>query len=409
MAWFSKKQPVAVAEPELAPKKVVTGPRLAILTPDIAGISTFRLSLQDDATDAEDIVARLPSDVRRGTHAFWAMHERPAFDESLHVEALVLIRAKPDSELLYVVSFLDLESALSFTRFELRRGLYIGNVMIYWAAFTQIREELQGVTILPSVAPIADKCLETDPRPATPLPEPQASVATAEPVAEPQPGIDSIAEANARNAFERYLDEDPGKPVEDSVAMIEPPVIGALPVFDDEPVSEEAAAADALVLQHPPVAEPVVDVEPAPVAEVAQPEPHVIARRRPKPWTAKRKWADREARRRAAAPQQNEAAEPQPIVRQGPSPDVSASLEPESPQIVAEPLATHAGDEEAESEETLAIEAKGPSIDPANGLPQTEKYSEFDIALEVERLLKNRKWEQREGPFRGFKSPPGKF
>lgn len=427
MAWFSKKQPVAVAEPELSPKKVVTGPRLAILTPDIAGISTFRLSLQDDATDAEQMVARLPSDVRRGTHAFWAMHERPAVDESLHVEALVLIRVRSTSELLYVVSFLDLESALSFTRFEMRRGLYIGNVMIYWAAFSQIREELEGVTILPSVAPIADKWLGPDPRLAPPLPEPQASVAIAEPVAAPEPAIESIAESEARQAVERYLEENPEKAVEDSVAVIERPVIEALPVIDDEPVSEEAAVADALVLQHPPVAEPVVHIEPAPVAEIAQPEPDVIARRRPTPWTLKRKWADREARRRAAAQQQLEVvAKAQPeVVAEEPlivaeeslivaeEPQVIAAepsaQEPESLQVIAERIATYAGDEETESEQTIEIEAKGPSIDPANGLPQNEKYSEFDIALEVERLLKNRKWETREGPFRGFKSPPGKF
>ena len=33
----------------------------------------------------------------------------------------------------------------------------------------------------------------------------------------------------------------------------------------------------------------------------------------------------------------------------------------------------------------------------------------FDIAYEVERLLKKRRWEKREEPFRGFNSPPGRF
>ena len=176
MAWFSKKQqPVAVVEPKQekgqSKQKVLTGPRLAVLTPDIAGISSFRLNLQDDIADAEGMISRMRADVRRGTHAFWAMHDKPAVDESMHVEALVLIRAKAESDLVYVVSFLDLESALSFTRFELRRGLYIGNVMIYWAAFTQIREELEGVSILPSVASSIDEGyagLET--RLASPLP-----------------------------------------------------------------------------------------------------------------------------------------------------------------------------------------------------------------------------------------------
>ena len=84
-------------------------------------------------------------------------------------------------------------------------------------------------------------------------------------------------------------------------------------------------------------------------------------------------------------------------------------LEAEALQTLAERITTYAGDEEADSEPPIQIEARGPAVDPANGLPQSEKYSEFDIALEVERLLKNRKWESKEGPFRGFKSPPGKF
>jgi hypothetical protein len=491
MAWFSKKRDdVAVVE-QVAPKKITTGPRLAVLTPDIAGISTFKLSLQDDATDAEQLVSGLRADVRRGTHAFWAMHDQPAVDESMHVEALVLIRAKPDSDLVYVVSFLDLESALSFTRFELRRGLYIGNVMIYWAAFTQIREELEGVTILPNVAPPSiDKYLGPDPRLAPPLPTPQASVSIAEPViTEPEPAPESIAESEARLAVERYIEQNPDvaaplaapEPIaeepgviEDSVAVIEPPVIESLPIFDDEPVTEEAAVADALVLQHPPVAEPIVEIVPEPiaevaaepVAEVAPPASDLVFNRRKAPFTPKRKWSAREERARAAAEQQPEVvaethpevtfetpevlaempevlaqepvlleepvllAEEPAIITHEPITSVAEAFQPQAGlapqviadealaleaqesaalQIIADRISTYAGDEEAESEAAIEIEARSPAIDPANGLPQAEKYNEFDIALEVERLLKNRKWESREGPFRGFKSPPGRF
>src|SRR3954466_11380211 len=103
MPWF-KKKPVAVIEPAEEKRPAATGPRLAVLTPDIAGISSFRLSLQDYADDAEQMIASFRPDGRRGTHAFWAMHDRPAVDEeSMHVEALVLIRAKNESDLVYVV------------------------------------------------------------------------------------------------------------------------------------------------------------------------------------------------------------------------------------------------------------------------------------------------------------------
>lgn len=485
MAWFSKKNPVAVVEPEVTAttnqkKKSPAGPRLAVLTPDIAGISSFRLQIQDDAAEAEVTVSRLRADVRRGTHAFWAMHDRPDVDESMHVEALVLIRAKAESDLVYVVSFLDLESALSFTRFELRRGLYIGNVMIYWAAFTQIREELEGVSILPSVAPPGiQEQLAPEPPLAPPLPAPhlsaveEASVAIAPPIAEPETELESIAEAEPLQAAGRYLEENlvsAGEPVaeqppvvEDSVAVIESPVIEEAPapvieppVFDDEPVTEEAAVADALVLQHPPV----VGAVPELAAEIAEPDPDIIAQRRPAPFTPKRRWSIREERLRPAAEEQPEvvaqtslevviempevfveepteelvaeAVQPQEVIAaQEPAivagaPEIIAVEDPhanghapeshlapgesEALQAFADRITTYAGDEEADVGDPFdQVEARGPAVDPANGLPQSEKYTDFDIALEVERLLKNRKWESREGPFRGFKSPPGRF
>lgn len=483
MAWFSKKQPTALVEAQgettpVVKRKIVSGPRLAVLTPDIAGISSFRITLQDDAVDAESMIAGLRSDVRRGTHAFWAMHEKPDVDESMHVEALVLIRAKGESDVVYVVSFLDLESAQSFTRFEVRRGLYIGNVMVYWAAFAQVREELEGVTILPSVAPpsVATSSVSTylapEPRLAPPLPARQASVTL--PVAEPEPELETIAEAEARLAAERYLEQNPDKlaeqiaeepaVIEDSVAVIEPPaiepalapVIEPLPIFDDEPVSEEAAIADALVLQHPPVADPIVEIAHEPVAKA----PEAITQRRPAPWAPKRRWSDREARDSDLAEQQPEfidedspihgqlpgseslaeipqiiAEEPEPVAEaptlealeaeafesltaiatkptmlaRGVTAEEIEAQEHDALEVIAERVASFAGDEEAESEDDVEIEARSLLVDPAAGMPQAEKYSEFDIALEVERLLKNRKWESRDGPFRGFKSPPGRF
>jgi len=391
---------------------VAAGPRLGVLIPDSAGVSSFRLTLQTDVAGVEAQIGALTANVRRGTHAFWAMHERPAVDDSMHVEAIVLIRAKPDSDIVYVVSFLDIESALSFTRFELRRGLHIRNVMIYWAAFTQVREELEGVSIIPTIAPptVADAApFSPDPR-LTPAdqPAPQASVA----VAEPKPDTASSVESEARAAVERYLRANPDKAVpvpaaeapaiEEPVAVAEssiaseeqavvdeseaaeslwPPARGvATPVISDEPAAgEQAAVQEALVLQHPPVAEPVAEPEPPAT------DPHVSQRQQAE-WTQKRRWAPRDKRRQSAE-----------------QPEVVAG---ELPEIAAEPVESAPGDEEAEWEEPAVTSA---AVDPAEGLPKAAKYDEFDIALEVEQLLKNRKWETRNGPFSGFKSPPGRF
>ncbi|MDP9180352.1 MAG: hypothetical protein M3O21_01350 [Chloroflexota bacterium] len=412
MAWLRKKS-VVVAEPEVVEAvETATGLPLGVLVPDSGGISSFRLTMHRDAASAEAQIGALRADVRRGTHAFWAMHERPVVDDTMHVEAIVLIRAKPDDDIVYVVSFLDIESALSFTRFELRRGLHIRNVMIYWAAFTQVREEMEGVSIIPTVAPptVADVApFSPDPRLAPAgQPAPQASVA----VAEPEPDTASSVESEARAAVERYLRENPEKagavpaaeapateePIavaESSIASEEPTVVdepeadeslwpparGArTPVISDEPATvEQAAVQEALVLQHPPVAEPVAEPEPPTT------DPYVSQRQQAE-WTQKRRWAPRDKRRQSAE-----------------RPEVVAG---ELPEIVAEPVESAAGDEEAEREEPTATRA---ALDPAEGLPKAAQYDEFDIALEVEQLLKNRKWETRNGPFSGFKSPPGRF
>jgi hypothetical protein len=152
---------------------------------------------------------------------------------------------------------------------------------------------------------------------------------------------------------------------------------------------EKAAIEEALVLQHPPMAEPV-----------AEPELHPdAAKRQPTEWTPKRRYAVRDNRRNGEQPET--AAEPAEVAAE----PIAAELIVAEP-VVAEPSVSAPGDEESEWEEAVA---SGEVVDPADGFPPTHKYDEFDIALEVEQLLKNRKWETRNGPFSGFKSPPGRF
>jgi hypothetical protein len=424
MAWLRKKS-VVEAEPEVVDAAVadtgVIAMPLGVLVPDSGGISSFKLTMHPDPGSAEEQIGALRADVRRGTHAFWAMHERPAPDDTLHVEAIVLIRAKPDADIVYVVSFLDLENALSFTRFELRRGLHIRNVMIYWAAFTQVREELEGVSIIPTTAPptISEAPLPPGTRLAPP-PAPSAPVS----VVQTEAATADTAESEARDAVERYLRRNPDDAeatpvarqpavVEDSLAVAEPPAVAerpavAEPEIDEEPWPpakvvrtprivpephevEKAAIEEALVLQHPPVAEPV-----------AEPEPDLhpdAAKRQPTEWMPKRPYAVRDKRRNGE--QAETAAEPAEAAAE----PIAAELIVAEP-AVAEPIVSEPGDEEAAWEEAVA---SGEVVDPAGGFPPPTKYSEFDIALEVEQLLKNRKWETRNGPFSGFKSPPGRF
>jgi hypothetical protein len=42
-------------------------------------------------------------------------------------------------------------------------------------------------------------------------------------------------------------------------------------------------------------------------------------------------------------------------------------------------------------------------------LPAQTGWESTDINCEVATVLRSKRWEQREGPFQGFDSPPGKF
>ena len=161
MAWYNSllKKPEAIDEStpsaEDLTKKRVGGPPLLTLAPDSGVVSSFRLRFFADATTAAADLEQLTPEMRRGTHAFWALHEEPVLPPEGHSEAFVLIRANPDysSEIVYAVSFADMESAWSFARFEAKRGLDISQVLILWAAFATVHEGLDGISVLPAAAP----------------------------------------------------------------------------------------------------------------------------------------------------------------------------------------------------------------------------------------------------------------
>lgn len=429
MAWLTSllKKPEAeeldasLLEPELTPEPAIlepAGPQLAVLVPDMAGISSFRLRTLPDSPSAAEHIATLKAEVRHETHAFWALHDKPIVDESTHVEALVLIRAQIDSDLVYVVSFLDIESALSFTRFEVRRGLYLGNVMIYWAAFAQLREELDGVSITPEFAPPTENyVLPAAPR-EHPAPAPAASIAVAEPeveldsIAEPEPMIESDLEietkTEALQAVEEYLRETAAveviddqpivNPIAEKIMAAEAAAIAALDLANDDedlgqlwpdangdieeaepaaeltsPVAEEQAAIqEAFVFQHKtmelrPLAQPTA-------LEIAGEENGLLVDH--EPMQIATFGTDRKVVEVLAA--RLGIGEPEPGIE------------------------TIAGDEEADFAPLNAV-------DTAEGSAAAPKLDDFDIAYEVERLLRGRKWEQRNGPFGGFQSPPGRF
>jgi hypothetical protein len=73
----------------------------------------------------------------------------------------------------------------------------------------------------------------------------------------------------------------------------------------------------------------------------------------------------------------------------------------------------HQAAETAEHEQTVETSDHQRGADAAgnptaNGSKDPE-LDEFDIEKEVAQLLKNRRWEERKEPFKGFDSPPGRF
>src|SRR2546428_7483471 len=106
-----------------AARHEVTGPPLMLLVPDVAGVSSYRMHrLLDAAEGAEFIKSSLSWQKNSGIHAFWALQQEPdpavTSQAERGEEAMVLIRTTDGSNLVYVVSFVDIDSALSFARFE---------------------------------------------------------------------------------------------------------------------------------------------------------------------------------------------------------------------------------------------------------------------------------------------------
>ena len=398
------------------PPPAASGPPLAILAPDIGGISSFRLRFFSDAATAATDVEQLPPEIRRGTHAFWALHDEPEVGPDGHREALVLIRANQTSGVFYAVSFVDMESAWSFARFEAKRGLDVSHLIILWAAFVTVREELDGVSLLPAAAPATrtqhDRTAERDAaaleateavRELERPEEPTISASTAAPEAPEKP---KLAEAEAEEATRI------AKQAQDELR-------------------DARAAADA--------ARALAEAEKARRQE---------AERR---LEEQQQAADDAARARAAladldsgsenALAVSEAAAEEPVVLDG-GESRTQVLEDPSPAIEAPAeIRSYAGDEETLADDALddgeeptaqgTIFAHAPPTeteedtetvevpeylrrpddagDAGNDLPDAPKLDDFDIAYEVARLLETRRWEKREEPFHGFGSPPGKF
>src|SRR5438093_736667 len=146
------------SEPEAqAPvRPTIDTPPLVVMIPDVAGVSSFRLYTFTDAQGASRFILSLSRPQRERAHAFWALQAEPADPletEDNAGEAMVLIRSAEGSDLVYVVSFVDIESATSCSRFEVKRGMHLGLILIYWASMVNVVLSDDRVQLIPERPP----------------------------------------------------------------------------------------------------------------------------------------------------------------------------------------------------------------------------------------------------------------
>ncbi len=133
-----KSEPKPVKAPA---RKALDGPPIVVMIPDVAGVSSFRIYSYPDAQGAVHFLTSLSPQQRERAHAFWALQHEPSDTlegEDAGGEAMVLIRSSEGSDLVYIVSFLDIESAQSFARFEVKRGMHLGLILVYWASMVNV-------------------------------------------------------------------------------------------------------------------------------------------------------------------------------------------------------------------------------------------------------------------------------
>jgi hypothetical protein len=152
-----KSEPKPVKQPARA---AADGPPIIVMIPDVAGVSSFRIYSYPDAQGAVRFLTSLSRQQRERAHAFWALQHEPSDmleGEDSGGEAMVLIRSSDGSDLVYIVSFLDIESAQSFARFEVKRGMHLGLILVYWASMVNVVLNDDGVQLIPEFPPRIDR------------------------------------------------------------------------------------------------------------------------------------------------------------------------------------------------------------------------------------------------------------
>jgi hypothetical protein len=419
MGWLGlKKRPDRDKDDEDQLQKEPQGPIepltpvLNLLVPDIAGVTSFHLRQFFDVEEAQTFVQSLPS--TSGIHAFWGLHEPPPdhADGEGTGEAMVLIRSAEASDTVYVVSFVDLDSALSFAKFEVKRGMNLGLLLLYWAELVEVESDEYGIRFVPDVPPLPGYEVRrfttpawTDEAEAEAVPASDPTLIVQEAPA-PEPVSETAVEAQAPDvsAVDAPAPEIAEIP-EEEVAT------AAQPAWDQTSETFEKQTEDEFEQF---VAEQQASRAPAGDADVHEPLEEVPEHRTREPELTPEEEMDIEREAIAFLKAAANGKKPPPETEAGPPADApEVESKPEAPAEEPAPALAEAEPEPPAAapvtEPPLKITVAAQAPLSLHDEPDAEEEDSENLVEEVEKILKVKRWDKRESPFRGFDSPPGRF
>jgi hypothetical protein len=392
---------VIEAEPAPAAPQNKTAGRLVILVSDAAGFASFKTHTFFDAQEAAVFIKtwygkRIDKD--NGIIAFWAMAECPDFKpepgSDASVEAIVIIRDAIIDNLVYPFSFVSLNEAHSFMRFELERGANPELLQVYWAVPVQMGITAEGeVRIYPEEPPGA---------------LPPQHPANARPVIHM---IDWTESSSAGDPLEAIFRKTRKDGMESEVAGVVSQAAEIANVVDDE---FQAAGLRDNTAEVQPVAVPGVTGEPA--ADIL-PDPEPTATEESTGALAHD--TEESATELTADIATTETSVPGDLGVEADHIDVEDAdadiaeepeLEPAVPVAEAvEAVAVARPDRPQAPAPAEPVHTRMPGFEFPAARASVSDGPRFDAKEELQKVLRVRRWDEREGPFSGFNSPPGRF
>ncbi|HXG37098.1 MAG TPA: hypothetical protein VNL15_09025, partial [Dehalococcoidia bacterium] len=376
---------------------------LLLLVPSIGSYLTFDMHTFADADTALAFInSEISGKAGKSLRAFWTLHGPPAIvDEEHPAEVLVLTRTSDCPDVVYVVSFLDMESAYAFIRSEMGEGSPLELFLVYWTVPIIVREEPNGgVSLFPGACPqalsaatpsglsagLAQTISEILAGEVDQLEEPAAEVEALVELEEPAAEIEALVELEEPPAEVEALVEleEPAAEIEALVELEEPAAeIEALVKLEEPPAEIEAL----VKLEEPPAkTEALVKLE-EPRAEI---EPLVELEEPPATIEAVVELEEPLAETEALVKLEELQAEIEPLVElEEPQAETEALVKLEEPQAEIEPLVELEAQaeiepmmESAEPPTEIAVEVQADVEDPSPALSSPD----VDIAALWERV-----------------------